>query len=134
MIIKIPLLARSKKNSQQILKNSRTGKYFIAQSKLYLNFERECGLFLLKYKNSIISCPVNLKCLFYVSDRRKRDLTNLENAIADILVKYKVLEDDNYNIIAGWDGSRIIYRPNKEPEIVIEITKMEECNYAKDKE
>lgn len=134
MIIKIPLLARSKKNSQQILKNKKTGKYFIAQSKLYLNFERECGLFLFKYKNSIISCPVNLKCLFYVSDRRKRDLTNLENAIADILVKYKVVEDDNYNIIAGWDGSRIIYRPNKEPEIVIEITKMEECDYAKDKE
>lgn len=134
MIIKIPLLARSKKNSQQILRNSRTGKYFISQSELYKNFEQECGLFLLRYKNKNISCPINIKCLFYVSDRRKRDLTNLENAIADILVKYKVLQDDNYNIIAGWDGSRIIYRPKVEPEIVIEITKMEGCTNAKEKE
>lgn len=130
MIIKIPLLARPKKNSQQILKNSKTGKYFISQSKAYKNFERECGLFLSKYRGLMISYPINLKCLFYVSDRIKRDLTNLENSIADILVKYEVLKDDNYNILAGWDGSRIIYRPKVEPEIVIEITKMEESNYA----
>lgn len=123
--IKIPLLARPKKNNQQILRNSRTGKYFISQSETYKNFERECGYFLLKYKNNDIIPPVNIKCLFYVSDKRKRDLTNLENAIADILVHYEVLEDDNYNIIQSWDGSRIIYRPKTEPEIIIEITEVE---------
>lgn len=53
-------------------------------------------------------------------DKRKRDLTNLENAIADILVKYNVLADDNYNIIQSWDGSRITYRKGKE-ETIIEI-------------
>lgn len=124
MIIKIPLMCRSKKNSQQILINSRTGKPFVGQSKLYKNFERECGYFLKKYESNI-NYPVNLKCTFYVSNKRKRDLTNLENAIADILVKYKVLQDDNYNIIQSWDGSRIIYEKNRE-ETVIEITKVEE--------
>jgi len=39
MIIKIPLQCRSKKNSQQILTNKRTGKIFISQSKLYKQFE-----------------------------------------------------------------------------------------------
>lgn len=123
MKIKIPLLARSKKNSQRIIYNPKTKKPMIIQSEIYKNFERECGLFLKKYKSNVITYPVNLKCLFYVKDKRKRDLTNLENAIADILVKYEILEDDNYNIIAGWDGSRIVYRPDKEPEIDIEITK-----------
>ena len=52
-----------------------------------------------------------------------RDLTNLENAIADILVKYKVLEDDNYSILQSWDGSRIIYEKGRE-ETIIEITKV----------
>lgn len=124
MIIRIPLMCRSKKNSQQILINSRTGKPFVSQSKLYKNFERECGYFLKKYESNI-SYPVNLKCTFYVSNKRKRDLTNLENAIADILVKYKVLQDDNYKIIQSWDGSRIIYEKNRE-ETVIEITEVEE--------
>lgn len=124
MRIEIPLLCRSKKNSQQILKNRKTGKHFISQSEAYKNFERECGYFLLKYKNSNISYPINLKCLFYVPDRIRRDLTNLENAIADILVKYKVLEDDNYNIIQSWDGSRIIYEKGRS-EIIIDITEVE---------
>lgn len=127
MIIRIPLMCRSKKNSQQILINSRTGKPFVGQSKLYKNFERECSYFLKKYESNI-SYPVNLKCTFYVPNKRKRDLTNLENAIADILVKYKVLQDDNYNIIQSWDGSRIIYEKNRE-ETVIEITKLEEGSW-----
>ena len=121
MIIEIPLLCRSKKNSQQILKNRKTGKYFISQSETYKNFERECGYFLRKYKNNDIIPPVNLKCLFFVKDKIRRDLTNLENAIADVLVKYEVLPDDNYNIIQSWDGSRIIYDKEQEPKIVIEI-------------
>ena len=120
--IRIPLLTRPKKNSQQILVNRRTGKLFISQSEIYKNFERDCSKFLIKYKNNI-TYPVNLKCTFYVPNKRKRDLTNLENAIADILVKYKVLEDDNYNIIQSWDGSRIIYEKGRE-ETIIEITKV----------
>lgn len=72
-----------------------------------------------KYKTNI-DYPVNIKVTFYVPDKRKRDLTNLENAIADILVKYKVIADDNYNIIQSWDGSRIIYEKGRE-ETIIEI-------------
>lgn len=124
MKIEIPLLARSKKNSQRIIWNNKTKKPMIIQSKEYLNFERECSYFLLKYKNSNINYPINLKCLFFVSDKRRRDLTNLENAIADILVKYKVIEDDNYNIIQSWDGSRILYKKDEEPKIIIEIERV----------
>lgn len=110
-------MCRSKKNSQRILVNKRTGKLFIGQSEIYINFERERGKFLTKYRNNI-TYPVNLKCTFYVPNKRKRDLTNLENAIADILVKYKDLEDDNYSIIQSWDGSRIIYEKGREETII----------------
>lgn len=123
--ITIPLLARPKKNSQQILKNHKTGKYFISQSETYKKFELQCGYFLSKYKSKHITLPVNIKCLFYVPEKIRRDLTNLENAIADILVKYDVLADDNYNILQSWDGSRIIYEKGRE-EIQIEITQAEE--------
>jgi len=119
IIIKLPLLCRPKKNSQQIFYNAKTHKPFITQSKQYKDFEKQCGYFLIKY-NLKINSPINIKCIFYVPDKRKRDLINLEEAIADILVKYNVLADDNYNIIQSWDGSRIIYEKDRQ-EVLIEI-------------
>lgn len=119
MQIKIPLMCRSKKNSQSIIINPRTRKPMIIQSKLYKEFEQECGYYLLKYKKHI-STPINLKCTFYVKDKRKRDIVNLLNAIQDILVKYDVIADDNYNIVQSIDGSRIIYEKGRE-ETIIEI-------------
>ena len=123
MIIKIPILCRSKKNSQQIVINPKTKRPIVIQSKLYKQFEKDCGLFLNRYKLNI-DYPVNLKCTFIVPDRRKRDIVNLLNAIQDILVKYKVIADDNYNIVQSIDGSRIIYEKDRE-ETIIEITKGE---------
>ena len=119
MIIKIPLLTRPKKNSQQII--YRQGKAIIIQSKLYLAFERDCGYFLKRYAKGI-DYPINLKCTFYVPDKRKRDLVNLLNAIQDVLVKYGVITDDNYNVVMSVDGSRIIYEKGRE-ETIIEITR-----------
>ena len=121
--IKIPLLCRSKKNSQQILINNKTKKPFIAQSKLYKEFEEDCYWFLNKYSKLKIDYPINIKATFYVPNLRKRDLINLEEAIADILVKYSVIADDNTNIIQSWDGSRLIYEKGRE-EIILEITEV----------
>ena len=117
-------MARPKKNSQQIYINKRTGKRFVTQSDRYKEFEKYCGYFLNQYQLNI-DYAINLKCTFYVSDRRKRDLVNLLEAIQDILVKYHVIADDNYNIVKSVDGSRILYKKNRE-ETIIEITKKEE--------
>ena len=119
--ITIPLLCRSKKNSQEVVFNTKTGKPFITQSKYYHQFERDCAYFLKKYARHI-DYPINLKCTFIVPDRRKRDLTNLLNAIQDVLVKYDVLADDNSNIVESVDGSRIVYVSGVE-KTVIEIEK-----------
>ena len=112
-----------KKNSQQIFINKRTGRPFISQSKRYLEFEKNCEMFLYQHKYQLDQ-PINLKCTFYVPDRRVRDLTNLLNSIQDVLVRYRVLMDDNYNVVRSVDGSRIIYEKGKEFTIVeIEETK-----------
>lgn len=122
IVIKIPLECKPKKNSQRIIVNQRTQKPMIIQSQQYLEFEEACFYYLKNYIGLEIDEPINLECTFYVKDRRKRDLTNLLNAIQDILVKYKVIKDDNYNIVNSVDGSRIIYEKNKS-EIIIKITK-----------
>lgn len=118
----IPVNPRSKKNSQQIIFNKKTGKKMIMQNKNYLEFEKECETFLPKIDT--ISFPINLQCDFYVCDARKRDIANYIEAIQDILVKYKIIEDDNYKIISSLDNcSMQIDRQN--PRVEITITEKE---------
>lgn len=115
MIIELPLKTTPKKNNERVVYVK--GRPLIIQSKNYLHFEKLCSYYLKDYKCNI-DYTINLKCTFYVPDRRKRDLTNLLNAIQDVLVKYKVLADDNYNIVQSVDGSRIIYKKGVEKTII----------------
>lgn len=122
MKIIIPIIPRSKKNSQQIIYNPKIKRPMIIQSKLYASFERECGKFLKEYKSNI-DYSINLKIEFYVPDKRKRDIANYIEAIQDILVKYEVLKDDNYNIVYSLDGTRM-HVDKENPRVEIEITKI----------
>ena len=56
-------------------------------------------------------------------DKRRRDIANYIEAIQDILVKYEVLKDDNYNIVYSLDGTRM-YVDKENPRVEIEITKI----------
>ena len=92
-------------------------------SKQYRQYEKDCAEFLLPIPFNTYDCPVNVKCEFYMPTRRKVDLVNLEQAILDILVKYGILLDDNSNIVASMDGSRVYYdKENSRTEI--EITEL----------
>lgn len=127
----IPLPPITKKNSQQIrwrlMRNKRTGRLektpYIAPSEAYLNYENKALWFIQKGAN--IDTPVNVKCLFYMPTKRKCDLTNLLEAVDDILVKARVLADDNYTIIESHDGSRVYYDKDN-PRTEIYITKNED--------
>ena len=120
MKIVIPLPPKTKKNSQQILVNKATGRAFIAQGAKYKAYEKACAVFMPKLK-APISEPVNVCCIFYRDSRRRVDLSNLQAAVNDILVKYGVLADDNRNVIYAQDGSRVFYsKENPRTEITIE--------------
>lgn len=113
---------RTKKNSQQIAVNRKTGARFIRQSEAYNKYER-AALMQIEDKglrDLCIDYPVNVRCRFYRQDARRCDLTNLEEAIDDILVKAGVIVDDNYNVVATHDGSKVyIDRENPRTEIMI---------------
>jgi len=120
MEILIPLAPITKKNSQRILLNRRTGRPFIAPSEKYEKYFQEAGWYI-KIPQKPIDYPVNVKCLFYMPTRRIVDLVNLQEAILDILKDYKVLSDDNSRIVVSMDGSRVLYdKDNPRTEIVIE--------------
>lgn len=134
---KIPLNPRTKKNGQEIMFNSKlkngffkktaygfkyVGVPFISQNNRYKQYESDAGWFL-KKPAVPISEPINVKCIFYRKDETRCDLTNLLEAIDDILVKYGILADDNFKIIVSHDGSRVMVDKEK-PRTEIEITKI----------
>lgn len=53
------------------------------------------------------------------------DLTNLLEALDDMLVKAGVIEDDNRDILASHNGSLVLYDKTM-PRIEIEITKVKD--------
>lgn len=121
MKIVIPIAPRTKKNSQRIVLVK--GRPIIMPSKLYKDFEKECGKYIptLRQPKPYFSKPVNIKVLYYMPTRRRVDLVNLLEATDDMLVHHGVLQDDNSNIIVSHDGSRIYYdKDNPRQEIEIE--------------
>lgn len=121
----IPLPPVTKKNSSQIVfagakcpvcKRGHTPR--LLPSKQYREYE-EAALWCLQRKEPI-DTPVNVKCLFYMPTKRKVDKSNLEEACHDLLVIAGVLVDDNRDIIAATDGSRVLYdKENPRTEIYI---------------
>ena len=126
-VIKITLEGNpvTKKNSQRILVNSKTKKPFVAPSAAYEKYKRSakwtCAACRMNnLKNGTITSPVNIECLFYMGTRRAVDLTNLLEAVDDILVHYGVIADDNAKIVVSHDGSRVLYdKENPRVEITI---------------
>ena len=90
----------------------------IIPSKAFRKYE-EAALWYLKPLG--IDYAVNVKCLFYMPTNRRVDLTNLLEAVDDVMVKAETIKDDNCLIVAGHDGSRVyVDRENPRTEIYFE--------------
>lgn len=105
--IKLPPV--TKKNSQQIRFNPKTGKRFVTSSEQYKRYEKAAMLCIPTDVAAYITEPVEVKALFYMPTRRRVDLTNLLEALDDTLVCAGLLADDNCRIIVSHDGSRVLY-------------------------
>ena len=114
---------RTKKNSARILR-ARSGAPFVAPSKAFEDYQTAC-LWQIRAPPAPLSARVNVRCVYYMKTARRVDLANLIEATTDILVKARVLEDDNSKIVAGHDGSRVEL-DRKNPRVEIEIEEMEE--------
>ena len=118
---------RTKKNSQRpITAESKKGKMYtmILPSVAYEDYEADCLRQITGNYRRHIDTPVNVEARYFMATRRQIDLTNLNEAIHDILVKARVLMDDNRNIIASTDGSRVFWDKTN-PRVEITITDAE---------
>ena len=120
----IPLPPITKKNHSRII--TAHGRPMIIPSKQYTDYEKECALFIPRLDEPI-NTPVNINAIFYKQTRRACDLTNHLQALDDILVKYKVIADDNRNVVYSVDGSRVLYdKNNPRTEVIITAVPEEE--------
>ena len=117
--ITIPIDPITKKNHSQIV--MVRGRRLVLPSKPYQEYEKRCKDYMPKLDKAI-NYPINLECHFYKGTHRKCDITNLLQAICDILVKYNIIEDDNYSIVASVDGTKVYYDKDN-PRTEITITK-----------
>jgi len=120
----------SKKNSQQIFQNPKTKRPFIVPSKPYKAYLKAAEPFIREARQfgRDYDSPMNITAKFFVGSARRCDLANFINALADVLVFYKVIHDDSYDIVVGWDGSRMaIDRVYPRTEIL--MTPIEERGY-----
>ena len=126
----IPVHPVTKKNNQQIIpyrtKNNKI-RHIPIPSKQYEEFERDCLPYFYQVKGAVgvVDYPINMQCIFYVGKRLKYDLTNLLEAIDDTAVKSGLLLDDNRDIIAAHDGSRVYYDKSA-PRIEVKLTEMKD--------
>lgn len=114
----IPLPPISKKNSQQIVRR-KNGTPCIIPSKKYKEYEAQTAPFMPRV--STIDRTVNVKATFYMPTHRIVDLVNLQEALLDVMVKHRVLDDDNSRIVVSMDGSRVEY-DKENPRTEVEIT------------
>lgn len=124
----VPLPPVTKKNSPQIFYIGakcpvcHRGKIArVMPSAAYLKYASTAKMYLKPAPKNPLDGRYNVKCLYYMPTRHRVDKTNLESAIMDILVDARILKDDNSNIVAATDGSRVLYdKANPRTEIFIE--------------
>lgn len=117
--ITIPGAPVTKKNSQLIIRLGN-GRYSICPSKAFEAYQKTASVFIPGRLRKALSGHYNVKCEYYMPTRRRVDLVNLLEATCDILVHYRVLEDDNSKIVVSHDGSRVLY-DKENPRVEIEI-------------
>ena len=119
-IISLPPV--TKKNSPRIFnKKTKTGKLvpFVMPSERFMDYQDRIMLYIPPIKT--ISRPINIKAIYFMPTKRRVDITNLHSALHDVLVHWKLIEDDNCKIVASTDGSRVAYSKSN-PRTEVEIT------------
>lgn len=94
----------SKKNNKRLLKNSRTGKMFIASSEKFNEWHNQAMMDLCfrlnKDRGVFRDKQVEIELTFYNSDNRRHDLDNMTSSVLDLLVDTEFIDDDCCRVVS----------------------------------
>ena len=95
-------------------------RQFIRQGHANTEYTAKAARYLVPKPKEPISCEIRIVYRIYTETKRKVDDLNLFASLDDLLVKEKIIKDDNRNIIRCRDGSRVYYdKQNPRAEIYI---------------
>ena len=127
----------TKKNSQRLV--NIKGRIVPLPSEAYKRYEAQAGQYLRPPPEKPIDYPVEISCVYMLPlnkdgsrPKRQPDLTNLLEATHDVLVKYKIIADDNVSVIVSVDGSRAYYT-REDPKTIITITEIDNEETCRDR-
>ena len=134
----IRLDPRTKKNHQTIAGKGprcfvcgKPARQFIRQGRANTEYSARAAAYLTPRPAKPIAGTVRIVYRLYMQTRRRVDDLNLYAALDDILVKEKILADDNISVIRSRDGSRVFYdKENPRAEIYIYEYDEKEDEYA----
>ena len=113
----IPIEPVTKKNSQQIA-YTKTGRPFVVPSAIFKRYQKAAARYV--PAGETLKGPVQVTGIFYRKTCRTVDLTNLLEALDDLLVECGLLADDSWKVIASHDGSRVRFdKDNPRTEVTI---------------
>lgn len=118
----------TKKNHSRIVTNPKTKRTMLIPSKQYAEYKKRAAWYVRRPERPITE-PVNAKYVFYMPTRRRVDKTNLQAALDDILTEQGVFADDNRDIVAAHDGSRV-YWDKDNPRTEVTITALPDEDYT----
>lgn len=88
----------SKKNNKRLVWHGRKPSLLSSEAHEVWHTEQMYRLCEKRPKHPIEKCDV--EAVFYLRDRRKRDLSNMWEGVADLLVDARYLKDDNYTVLS----------------------------------
>lgn len=108
----IPLNPVTKKNNMIPVRRGKAT--VLIPSQRYREYEKKALGFIPENLREKIDYPINIRAYYFRDTRRRVDITNLESALMDLLVKAEVLSDDSAipPIVVSTDGSRVFYDKN----------------------
>lgn len=108
----------AKKNARQIF--VKNGRIVNIPSKNHAIWEKQALLQLKSEYRGHADKPVTIAYSFYVKDNRRRDLDNMIASINDVLVKAKLIEDDNWQTLSIGGANAYIDKNNPRCELWVE--------------
>lgn len=121
-MLQITILGQTpaQKNSKSIAYNRATKKPFIMSNQNVKGWQNDAAMQLLRYRiKEPLQGRQELSIMFYVKDKRRRDLDNMLTTIQDALVKGGILEDDSWQYIRIGRIDAEIDKENPRAEITI---------------